>query len=92
MYEMPAEEANHERPDTQVNHEGARSLGEVHAKNRGLIFHSTDRTSEVTYDTYDPDHYSDIYLQILINEFFSDSQQPFALVFDFSALLGDNLN
>jgi hypothetical protein len=27
-----------------------------------------------------------------INEFFSDSQQPFALVFDFSALLRDNLN
>jgi hypothetical protein len=27
-----------------------------------------------------------------INEFISDSQQPFALVFDFSALLGDNLN
>jgi hypothetical protein len=25
-------------------------------------------------------------------EFISDSQQPFALVFDFSALLGDNLN
>ena len=24
--------------------------------------------------------------------FHSDSQQPFALVFDFSALLGDNLN
>jgi hypothetical protein len=27
-----------------------------------------------------------------INEFVSDSQQPFALVFDFSALLVDNLN
>jgi hypothetical protein len=27
-----------------------------------------------------------------IHEFFSDSQQPFALVFDFSALLGDKLN
>jgi hypothetical protein len=26
------------------------------------------------------------------SEFASDSQQPFALVFDFSALLGDNLN
>jgi hypothetical protein len=27
-----------------------------------------------------------------IHYFFSDSQQPFALVFDFSALLVDNLN
>ena len=27
-----------------------------------------------------------------INKFFSDSRQPFALVFDFSALLRDNLN
>jgi hypothetical protein len=26
------------------------------------------------------------------NEFISDSQHSFALVFDFSALLGDNLN
>ena len=27
-----------------------------------------------------------------LTNFHSDSQQPFALVFDFSALLGDNLN
>jgi hypothetical protein len=26
--------------------------------------------------------------KLLMNEFISDSQQPFALVFDFSALLG----
>jgi hypothetical protein len=31
-------------------------------------------------------------ISLKIHEFVSDSQQPFALVFDFSALLVDNLN
>jgi hypothetical protein len=31
-------------------------------------------------------------IALKIHEFVSDSQQPFALVFDFSALLMDNLN